>query len=104
MSRRPWLLDSLHRDVVAEGGEVGVEHAGGEALVIGDVVVGVPLVGNAGEEGVEQCFEAAAVVRLQQARQADAVGGLLRRVLHQVAQQHPVQALAYCAVGIAEPV
>ena len=52
----------------------------------------------------KQFFEAGAVVRFQQARQADAVGGLLRRVLHQVAQQHPVQALPHFTVGIAEPV
>ena len=70
----------------------------------GDVVVGVPLVRDAGEEGVEQVLEAGAVVRLQQACQADAVGGLLRRVLHQIAQQHPVQALPHFTVGIAEPV
>ena len=53
---------------------------------------------------MEQRFEAGAVVRLQQARQADAVGGLLRRVLHQVAQQLLVQALPHLPVGIAEPI
>ena len=43
-------------------------------------------------------------MRLQQARQADAVRGLLRRVLHQVAQQHAVQALPHLAVRIAQPI
>ena len=93
----------LHRDLVAEGGEVGVEYAGVEALVIGDVVARVPLIGNAGEKGVEQFLHAGAVAGVQQARQADAVGSLPVPILDQVAQQMFIQALPDLAIGIAEP-
>ena len=43
-------------------------------------------------------------MRLQQALQADAGGDLLPRILHQVAQQDPIQALPHLPVRIAEPV
>ena len=94
----------LHGDVVAEGGEVGVEHAGVEALVIGDNVVGVPLIGNAGEERVEQFLHAGAVAGGQQTGQTNAA---LRRpggILHQEAKQAAVQTLAHFAIRIAQPV
>ena len=48
--------------------------------------------------------QAGAIVRLQQTRQADAVGGLPVRIVHQVAQQVLVQSLPHLLVGIAEPV
>ena len=53
---------------------------------------------------MEQISQALAVARLQEARQAHAVGHLPLRVPHQMAQQMLVQTLADFPVRIAEPV
>ena len=94
----------FHRDLVSQRREVGVEDAGMEALVLGDVVVGVPLIGNARVERVEQLLQPGAVVRLQQPHQSHAVRRLPVGILHQVQQQLFVQALAHLPVRVAEPI
>ena len=94
---------ALHDDVQPEAGEVGVEHRRVVALEVGDVVVGVPLVGDTGVEGVEEFLEAVEVVGGEEFVQADGVLALARGAPDQVAQQVPVQALPHFAVRIAEP-
>ena len=64
----------------------------------------MPFVRDAREERVEQLLQPRAVVRGKQALQPDAVRRLLLGVLHQMAQQMLVQALADFPVRIAQPV
>ena len=94
----------LHGDVEPQGREVRVEHARVVALVAGDVIVGVPLVGDARKEGAEQRLDPREVVRLQPPVQVHLVRRLARRVLHEVAEEALVQALADLAVRVTQPI
>ena len=94
----------LHGDAGAQhGGEVGVEDAGVVALEAGDVVAGVPLVRDAGEEGVEQVLQRGDIGGHQQVVESVAVV-LSLRVSGQVGEQALVQALEDLPVRVAEPI
>ena len=79
----------LHRDVEPRRREVRVEHACVVALVLRDVVLPVPVMGNAGEEEPEQRLQAFEVVRRQQLVQPDT----LLHGAHGVRQHRVQQAL-----------
>ena len=70
----PTVGHVFQADVQAQRGEVAVEHTGPVARVLGDGVVALPVVGDAGEEGFEQPAQAGevvgqqAVVKLRQVR------------------------------------
>ena len=89
----PMAAAVLYRDIETQAREIGIEHTGIVAFKTGDVVVGVPLIGNTGIKGVESVLSPSKSLISNRSYKTGTVLNAARRVSNQVIQQALVQAL-----------